>query len=54
MSRLIGPDQARAVAEAAIDLPGADGVEVLFLHQWGGLTRFASRSEEHTSELQSR
>src|SRR6266498_2372612 len=40
----VGPDQARAVAEAAIDLPGADAVEVLFLHEWGGLTRFASSS----------
>jgi predicted Zn-dependent protease len=29
------------VAEAALDLPGAD-VEVLFMHEWGGLTRFAS------------
>jgi PmbA protein len=29
------------VAEAALDLPGAD-VEVLFMHEWGGLTRFAN------------
>src|SRR5207247_6293269 len=38
---LIGPHQVRAVAEAALRLPGPDGVEVLFLHEWGGLTRFA-------------
>jgi PmbA protein len=41
---LIGPDEVRAVAEAAFDLPDADGVEVLFMHEWGGLTRFASSS----------
>jgi PmbA protein len=45
---LIGPDDARAVTEAALDLPGADGVEVLFFHEWGGLTRFA-RSSIHQS-----
>ncbi|HYH27269.1 MAG TPA: TldD/PmbA family protein [Actinomycetota bacterium] len=37
----VGRDQARQVAEAALEVPGADGVEVLFLHEWGGLTRFA-------------
>jgi PmbA protein len=41
---LIGPDEARRVTGAALDLPGADGVEVLFLHEWGGLTRFANSS----------
>jgi PmbA protein len=45
---LIGPDEVRAVAEAALDLPGADGVEVLLFHEWGGLTRFA-RSSIHQS-----
>jgi PmbA protein len=40
----VGPDEVRRVAEAALDLPGADGVEVLFLHSWGGLTRFANSS----------
>ncbi len=40
----IGPDEVRRVAEAALDLPGADGVEVLFFHEWGGLTRFANSS----------
>jgi PmbA protein len=38
----IGPEEARAVAEAALDLPGAVDVEVLFMHEWGGLTRFAN------------
>ena len=40
MSEPIGPEEARAVAEAALELKGAD-VEVLFAHEWGGLTRFA-------------
>jgi len=42
MAGLIGPDEVRRVAAAALELPGADGVEVLFAHEWGGLTRFAS------------
>jgi predicted Zn-dependent protease len=37
----IGREEARAVVEAALDLKGADDVEVLFVHEWGGLTRFA-------------
>jgi PmbA protein len=37
----IGADQIRRIGEAALDLPGADGVEVLAVHDWGGLTRFA-------------
>jgi PmbA protein len=44
MPGLIGPDEARRVADAALNVPGADGVEVLFMHEWGGLTRFASSS----------
>jgi PmbA protein len=44
MTGLIGPDEVRRVAEAALSLPRADGVEVLFMHEWGGLTRFASSS----------
>ncbi len=44
MPGIVGPDEVRRVAQAALDLPGADGVEVLFLHEWGGLTRFASSS----------
>jgi PmbA protein len=42
MAAVIGPEAVRGVADAALELPGADGVEVLFLHEWGGLTRFAS------------
>ena len=44
MPGLIGSDEVRRVADAALNLPGADGVEVLFMHEWGGLTRFASSS----------
>lgn len=32
------------MADAALELPGADGVEVLLLHEWAGLTRFADSS----------
>ena len=42
MPGIIGPDEVKRVARAALELPGADGVEVLFMHEWGGLTRFAS------------
>lgn len=48
MPGLIGADRFGSVADAAMDLPGVDGVEVLFVHEWGGLTRFAS-SEIHQS-----
>jgi PmbA protein len=41
MPGLIGPDEIRRVADAALDLGGVDGVEVLFMHEWGGLARFA-------------
>src|SRR5439155_21100798 len=41
---LIGPDELRRVADAALDLSGVDGVEVLFMHEWGGLSRFADSS----------
>src|SRR5205823_450517 len=44
MPGLVGPDEVRAVADAALEVRGADGVEVLFLHEWGGLTRFADSS----------
>jgi predicted Zn-dependent protease len=42
MPGLIGPEEVRRVVDAALELPGADDVEVLFMHEWGGLTRFAS------------
>jgi PmbA protein len=41
MPQPIGKDDIRSVAEAALELPGADGVEVLVMHEWSGLTRFA-------------
>ncbi|MDP9340783.1 MAG: TldD/PmbA family protein [Actinomycetota bacterium] len=44
MPGLIGPDTIRAAADAALELKGVDGVEVLLMHEWGGLTRFASSS----------
>jgi PmbA protein len=37
----LGPEEIRGSVDAALDLPGADGVEVLVVHEWGGLTRFA-------------
>ena len=44
MPGLIGADRVRQVAEAALDLDAVDGVEVLFMHEWGGLSRFADSS----------
>ncbi len=51
MPGLIGPDDFKAVAESALSLGGVDGVEVLFIHNWGGITRFA-KSEIHQSTFQ--
>jgi PmbA protein len=49
MPGAFGPEEVRRVAEAALELPGADGVEVLLMHEWGGLTRFAgSRIHQST------
>ena len=48
MPGLIGEDGFRSVAAAALELTGVDGIEVLFTHEWGGLTRFAN-SEIHQS-----
>ncbi len=48
MPGLIGADGFGAVSEAALAMDGVDGVEVLFMHDWGGLTRFAG-SEIHQS-----
>ena len=42
MPGAIGPDRVRSVTEPALTVPGVDGVEVLFIHEWVGLTRFAS------------
>jgi PmbA protein len=44
MAGPIGRDEVRSIAEAGLDLPGADGVEVLLMHEWSGLTRFANSS----------
>ncbi|MDP9297739.1 MAG: TldD/PmbA family protein [Actinomycetota bacterium] len=44
----VGTDAFRRAAEAALELPGVDGVEVVCMHEWGGLTRFA-KSEIHQS-----
>jgi predicted Zn-dependent protease len=44
MPGAVGPEEIRRVANAALEVPGADDVEVLFVHEWGGLTRFASSS----------
>ena len=48
MPGLLGADGFAPVADAALELEGVDGVEVLFMHEWGGLTRFA-KSEIHQS-----
>ena len=45
---LLGPDEFQRVADGALSQRGADGVEVLLMHEWGGLTRFAN-SEIHQS-----
>jgi predicted Zn-dependent protease len=44
MPGLVGPDEVKRVADAALDLDGVDGAEVLFMHEWGGLSRFADSS----------
>src|SRR5918996_5171832 len=41
MAEPVGREGVRSVAEAAQAISGADAVEVLFVHEWGGLTRFA-------------
>ena len=46
MPGLLGEDDLRELADAALETPGADGIEVLVVHEWGGLTRFA-RSAIH-------
>jgi predicted Zn-dependent protease len=51
MPGAIGPDRVRSVTEPALAVPGVDGVEVLFIHEWVGLTRFAS-SAIHQSTWQ--
>src|SRR5436309_15879431 len=41
MSEPIGRDRLAEISEAAVKV-GADAVQVLVFHSWGGLTRFAS------------
>ena len=41
MSERIGRDELARVAQAALEVSGAEDVEVLAMHEWGGLTRFA-------------
>ena len=48
MPGLIGEDAFAAVAAPALEIDGADGVEVLFMHEWAANTRFAS-SQIHQS-----
>jgi predicted Zn-dependent protease len=48
MSEVLGPDGFRRIAEGALSISGADDVEVLLIHEWGGLTRFAN-AEIHQS-----
>jgi PmbA protein len=46
MPGLIGSDDLRELSQAALEVAGAEDVEVLAIHEWGGLTRFA-RSAIH-------
>ena len=48
MTDQVGPDEIRRAAEAALELQGVDDVEVVVMHEWGGITRFA-KSEIHQS-----
>jgi predicted Zn-dependent protease len=41
MPELLGADDIRGIANAALEVPGADDIEVLVIHEWTGLTRFA-------------
>ena len=44
MSEPIGRDDVLDITRVALETEGAEGVEVLFAHEWGGLTRFADSS----------
>jgi PmbA protein len=44
MPGVVGPDEIRRAVAGALVVEGVDGVEALFMHEWGGLTRFASSS----------
>jgi len=49
---LIGADDLRPVVDAARELEGADGVEVLVIHEWNGLTRFADSAIHQSTSRQ--
>jgi PmbA protein len=49
---LIGADDLRPVVDAARELEGADGVEVLVIHEWNGLTRFADSAIHQSTARQ--
>jgi PmbA protein len=42
MAGIVGPDEVARVVRPALEIGAVDGVEVLFMHEWGGLTRFAN------------
>jgi predicted Zn-dependent protease len=45
---VLGRDVFHRIADPALELPDTAGVEVLLMHEWGGLTRFAN-SQIHQS-----
>ena len=52
MPDVIGSDDLRTVADAALELQGADAVEVLVIHEWNGLTRFADSAIHQSTARQ--
>jgi predicted Zn-dependent protease len=52
MPEVIGSDELRPVTEAALELEGADNVEVLVIHEWNGLTRFADSAIHQSTARQ--
>jgi PmbA protein len=44
VSEPIGRDDVLEITRVALETEGAESVEVLFAHEWGGLTRFADSS----------
>lgn len=44
MTEPIGRDDVLEISRTALETEGAEAVEVLFAHEWGGLTRFADSS----------
>ena len=52
MPGLIGPDDVRKVADVALEVGGVDGVEVLFMHEWGALSRFADSAIHQSTSME--